>query len=200
MRTAILLLLAASWAFPQDAKLPNGLYAAFATSAGDFTAKLFEKDTPESVRTFVGLAQGTKAWRDPKTGKMVNRPLFNNLLFYRVIPGDMIQSGSPTGNTAWDCGFTIRDEYLPGLKFDRSGKLAMANTGAENSGGCQFFITMGPLPRWDMKYAIFGVVMQGMNVVEQINKAPAHGEEPVNPVRLISVTIQRVGPEPKGKH
>src|SRR6266567_4623741 len=127
MRTALLFLLASVCAFAQDVPLPNGLYAVFATSLGNFTAKLLEKDTPESVRTFVGLAQGTKAWRDPKTGKMVNRPLFNDLLFYRVIPGDMIQSGSPTGTSAWDCGFTIRDEFLPGPKFDRSGKLAMAN-------------------------------------------------------------------------
>ncbi|MCU1232501.1 MAG: peptidyl-prolyl cis-trans isomerase, cyclophilin type, partial [Candidatus Solibacter sp.] len=166
MRIAFVLLLAVSGALAQDAKLPDGLYAAFATSAGEFTAKLLEKDTPESVRTFVGLAKGTKAWKDPKTGKMVNRPLYNNLSFYRVMPGDMIQSGSPTGTTAWNCGFTIRDEFLPGLKFDRAGKLAMANAGGENSGGCQFFITMGPISRWDGKYAIFGYIVQGMDVVE----------------------------------
>jgi cyclophilin family peptidyl-prolyl cis-trans isomerase len=200
MRTAWFLILVSACAFPQNADLPNGLYAVFATSAGDFTAKLLEKDTPESVRAFVGLAQGTRAWRDPKTGKMVNRPLFNNLVFYRVISGDMIQSGSPTGTPAWGCGFTIRDEYLPGLKFDRSGKLAMANTGEPNSGGCQFFITLGPIRSWDGKYVIFGNVVQGIEVVEKINHAPAHGEVPINPVKLISVTIMRVGPEPKGKH
>ncbi len=200
MRTAWFLILTAACAFPQDAELPKGLYAVFATSAGDFTAKLLEKDTPESVRAFVGLAQGTKSWRDPKTGKMVNRPLFNNLLFYRVIPGDMIQSGSPNGTSAWNCGFSIRDEFLPGLRFDRAGKLAMANSGNDNSGGCQFFITLGPISRWNGKYAIFGEVVQGMDVVEKINRAPAHGEEPVHPEKLIRVTIQRVGPEPKGKH
>ena len=200
MRSAFLFIAAATCAFPQNAKLSNGLYALFATSAGDFTARLLEKDTPESVRTFVGLAQGTKAWKDPKTGKMVTRPLYSNLSFYRVIPGDMIQSGSPTGSSAWDCGFTIRDEFLPGLKFDRSGRLAMANSGGENSGGCQFFLTMGPISRWNDKYAIFGYVVQGMEVVEKINHAPAHGEDPVHPVKLISVTIDRVGPEPRGKH
>ena len=172
----------------------------FATSAGDFTAKLLEKDTPESVRTFVGLAQGTKAWKDPKTGKMVNRPLYTNLLFYRVLPGDMIQSGSPTGTSAWGCGFTIRDEFLPGLKFDRGGKLAMANSGAPDSGSCQFFITLGPMSLWNNKYTIFGNVVQGLEVVEKIDHAPAHDETPVHPVKLISVTITRVGPEPKGKH
>ncbi len=199
MRTGILFVLAACCAFPQDAKLANGLYAVFTTSAGSFTAKLYEKDTPESVRTFVGLANGTKAWRDPKSGKMVNRPLFDHLLFYRVMSGDMIQSGSPTGTPAWGCGFTIRDEFLPGLKFDRSGKLAMANSGTDNSGGCQFFITLGPMPRWNGKYAIFGEIVDGISVVEKINHLPAHGEEPVHPATLISVTINRVGPEPR-KH
>jgi peptidyl-prolyl cis-trans isomerase A (cyclophilin A) len=196
MRTAFLLILTASCVFTQEVKLPNGLYAVFTTSAGKFTAKLFEKDTPESVRTFVGLAQGTKAWRDPKTGKMVNRPLYDNLLFYRVIPGDMIQSGSPTGTSAWGCGFKIRDEYLPGLKFDRAGRLAMANAGTEDSGGCQFFITMGPMRTWDNKYSIFGQVVEGMEVAEKINHAPAHGEEPIHPAKLISVAITRIGPEP----
>lgn len=200
MRTALLLVLTAACVFPQSAVLPNGLYAVFATADGDFTAKLLEKDTPESVRAFVGLAQGTKSWRDPKAGKMVNRPLFNNLLFYRVIPGEMIQSGSPNGTSAWNCGFSIRDEFLPGLRFDRGGKLAMANSGNDNSGGCQFFVTLGPISRWNGKYAIFGEIVQGMDVVEKINRGPAHGEDPVHPVKLSSVTIRRVGPEPKGKH
>jgi len=197
MKTALLIILAAASACAQEPALPNGLYAVFATSAGTFTARLFEKDTPESVRTFVGLAQGTKPWKDPKTGKMVNRPLYNNLLFYRVMPGDMIQSGSPTGSSAWDCGFTIRDEYLPGLKFDRSGQLAMANAGKDDSGGCQFFVTLGPVPRWTGKYVIFGNIVRGMEVVEKINHAPAHGEDPVHPTTLISVTINRVGAEPR---
>jgi peptidyl-prolyl cis-trans isomerase A (cyclophilin A) len=192
MRAAVLLIFSAC-AVAQTPKLSKGLYAVFTTSAGEFTAKLYEKETPESVRTFVGLAQGTKAWKDPMTGKMVKRPLYDNLLFYRVMRGEMIQSGSPTGTSAWDCGFTIRDEFLPGLKFDRSGKLAMANAGGENSGGCQFFITMGPAPRWENKYAIFGLVVQGMEVVEKINRAPVHGEQPVQPVKLIGVTITRAG-------
>uniref|UniRef100_Q020M1 Peptidyl-prolyl cis-trans isomerase n=1 Tax=Solibacter usitatus (strain Ellin6076) TaxID=234267 RepID=Q020M1_SOLUE len=196
MKTAIFFLLAASCAFSQEPQLPKGLYAVFTTSAGTFTAKLFEKDTPESVRTFVGLAQGTKAWKDPRSGKMVKRPLYDNLLFYRSLPGDMIQSGSPTGTTAYDCGFTIRDEFLPGLRFDHSGALAMANAGSDNTGGCQFFITTGPVPRWNGKYAVFGSVVQGMDVVEKINHLPVHGEEPVNPAKLIHVVINRVGPEP----
>src|SRR5579872_4166810 len=88
----------------QQPRLPDGLYAVFSTSEGNFTAKLYEKDTPLSVANFVGLAEGTKAWKDPKTHAMVRRPLFDNEVFYRVTPGEMIQSGSATGSTAFDCG------------------------------------------------------------------------------------------------
>jgi peptidyl-prolyl cis-trans isomerase A (cyclophilin A) len=193
----ILILMAA--AFPvlaQGPKLPDGLYAVFSTSEGDFTAKLYEKDTPLSVANFVGLAQGTKPWKDPKTHAMVRRPLYDNLEFYRVMPGEMIQSGSATGTTAFDCGVSVRDEFLPGLMFDRSGKLAVANSGSPDSGGCQFFITVGPKPSWNGKYAVFGLVVRGMDVVEKINHAPVNDEKPVHPVKLNSVTIMRIGAEP----
>ena len=193
MSKALIWLCMAASAAAQSAALPKGLYAVFTTSAGNFTAKLYEKDTPETVKTFVGLAEGTKAWREPQTGRMVKRPLYKDLLFYRVIPGEIIQSGSPTGSTMSACGFRIRDEFLPGLRFDRSGKLAMANSGDENSGSCQFFITAGPASQWNGKFAIFGNVVEGMEVVEKINRAPVHGDSPVNPVKLIGVTIQRVG-------
>ncbi len=177
----------------------NGLYAVFETSMGRFTAKLYEKDTPVMVGNFVALAQGTKATRDPKTGKAAMRPLYNGITFHRVVPGQMIQSGDPTGTGMHDCGVTIRDEFLPGLRFDSAGKLAMANTGAQNSGGCQFFITVNAMPTWNGKYAIFGVVTEGRDVVEKINHLPVHGDKPVSPVKLIGVTIERVGPEPVKK-
>jgi len=152
------------------------------------------------VRTFVGLATGTKSWLDPETRKPVNRPMYTNITFHRVIPSAMIQSGDPTGKGTHNCGFTIRDEFLPGLRFDRAGKLAMANTGEPDSGGCQFFVTVGPMPSWNGKYTIFGQVISGLDVVEKIANAPSKDEKPVNPVKLISVTIEREGPEPGGKH
>jgi cyclophilin family peptidyl-prolyl cis-trans isomerase len=111
----------------------------------------------------------------------------------------MIQSGDPTGTGSFNCGFTIPDEFLPGLRFDRTGKLAMANTGGPNSGGCQFFITSNAMPMWDGKYTIFGVVVAGQDVVSRINHAPVRGDKPVDPVKLIGVTIERVGPEPVKK-
>ncbi|HWD00695.1 MAG TPA: peptidylprolyl isomerase [Candidatus Sulfopaludibacter sp.] len=182
--------------FAQGPKLPDGLYAIFATSEGNFTAKLYEKETPLSVANFVALAEGTKAWKDPRTHAMVKRPLYDNLEFYRVVPGEMIQSGSATGAPAFDCGVSVRDEFLPGLSFDRAGKLAVANSGAPDSGGCQFFVTVSPMSLWNNKYAIFGTVIRGQEVVEKINHVAVHDEQPLHPAQLLSVTIMRIGEEP----
>jgi len=201
VQLAIIFAIAAtgSRAFEKGGDLPNGLYAVFTTSEGVFTAKLYEKYTPKSVANFVGLATGTKAWRDPKTGAMVNRPMYDNITFHRIIRDEMIQSGDPTGTSAHNCGFTIPDEFLIGLTFNTAGKLAVANTGQPDSGACQFFITVGPVTRWNNAYTIFGEVVSGMPVVLAINHTPLHGDKPVDPARLISVRIQRVGPEPKTK-
>jgi len=187
--------LIATGGFCQTPRKP-GLYAVFNTSMGTITAQLYDKDTPNTVKSFVGLATGTKAWMDPETHKAVKRPLYSNITFHRVVSGEMIQAGDPTGKGTHNCGFTIMDEYLPGLRFDRAGKLAMANTGNPDSGGCQFFITVGPMPQWSGKYVVFGQVVAGMDVVERINHAPGHDDKPVTPVKLIGVTIEREGPEP----
>ena len=174
-----------------------GLYAVFQTSKGTITARLFEKDTPIAVRNFVALAQGTKPWKDPKTGAMVKRPLYDNLTFHRVLPGLMIQAGDPTATGSHNCGITIPDEFLPGLRFDLGGKLAVANTGAPDSGGCQFFITTDAMSQWSGKYTIFGEVVSGLDVANKISRAPVRGDRPVDPARLIGVTIERIGPAPK---
>jgi cyclophilin family peptidyl-prolyl cis-trans isomerase len=192
-----LFLLAAGCVSAQQ--LPNGLYAIFNTPMGNITARLYEKDTPVTVWNFVALAQGVKATLNPKTGKLVKVPLYDNITFHRVLPGVMIQSGDPTGTGSHNCAFTIRDELLPGLRFDAVGKLAMANTGAPDSGGCQFFITTGPMREWDGKYTIFGLVVEGQDVVSRISRGRVRGDKPVDPVKLIGVTIQRIGPEPVKK-
>jgi peptidyl-prolyl cis-trans isomerase A (cyclophilin A) len=179
--------------------LAAGLYAVFTTSEGVITAKLYEKYTPIAVANFVGLATGTKPWRDPKTGAMVNRPMYDNITFHRILRDEMIQSGDPTTVGNHNCGFTIPDEFLIGLRFNVSGKLAVANTGQPDSGACQFFISAGPVPQWDNAYTIFGEVVSGMPVVMAINHTPLRGDKPIDPPRLISVRIQRVGPEPKAK-
>jgi len=197
MKLALFLIASAAIISGQTKK--DGLYATFKTSKGDFTALLYEKNTPNTVENFVALAQGTKETLDPKTSKMVKRPLYDNITFHRVVPGQMIQSGDPTGTGSHNCGFTIPDEILPGLRFDGSGKLAMANTGAPNSGGCQFFITTNAMRPWDGQYTVFGYIVQGMDVVANINRGPVRGDKPVEPVKLLTVTIERVGPEPAKK-
>jgi peptidyl-prolyl cis-trans isomerase A (cyclophilin A) len=178
---------------------PNGLYAVFHTSMGNITARLYEKDTPIAVRTFVMLAQGKQETISATTHKVVKVPFYDNITFHRVVRGEMIQSGDPTGTGRHNCGFTIRDEFLPGLRFDGSGKLAMANTGEPDSGGCQFFITVGPMSTWNGKYTIFGTVVEGQDVVNKINRVPVRGDKPVDPVTLITVTLERVGPMPGKK-
>ena len=203
MKAICLLILLASSVFAQDATpvLKPGLYATFNTGKGNIVALLYEKDTPASVKNFVELAEGTKAWREPKTGAMVKRPLYNGLTFHRVLRGQAIQSGDPTGTSAHNCGVTVPDELRLGLQFDRAGRLAVANSGEPNSGGCQFFITDDLVRSWNQQYTIFGQVVSGMDVVDAISHAPLHGDKPVDPVKLISVTISRVGPAPaeKGK-
>jgi cyclophilin family peptidyl-prolyl cis-trans isomerase len=172
--------------------LKPGLYAIFNTSDGVITARLYEKDTPGTVANFVALAEGTKPWRDPKTGAMVRRPLYENITFHRVIPGEAIQSGDPTATGAHNCGVTVGDEFLPGLRFSGPGRLALANNGNPDSGGCQFFITADQKPIWNGKYTIFGEVVAGLDVVSKISRMPVHGEKPVDPVKLIHVSIERI--------
>jgi peptidyl-prolyl cis-trans isomerase A (cyclophilin A) len=181
----------------QNAPLKPGLYAAFQTSEGTIIARLYEKETPIAVRNFVALAQGTKPWKDPKTGAMVKRPLYDNLTFHRVLPGLMIQSGDPTATGSHNCGITIPDEFLPGLRFNQAGRLAVANSGTSDSGGCQFFITTDGMPQWSGKYTIFGQVVSGLQVADKISHGRARGERPVDPAKLIGVRIERIDPDSK---
>ncbi|HLK51779.1 MAG TPA: peptidylprolyl isomerase [Bryobacteraceae bacterium] len=182
------------------ASLEPGLYAVINTSMGTITAQLFEKEAPMNVRNFVALARGTKPWKDPKTGAMVAKPLYNNITFHRVIPSFMIQTGDPTATGAHDCGIKMKDEIVPSLKFDRPGRLGVANIGAPNTGGCQFFITEVAYPSLDPPnggYTIFGQVVEGQDIVGKIARVPRDAnDKPRTPVKLVSVTIKRVGPEP----
>jgi peptidyl-prolyl cis-trans isomerase A (cyclophilin A) len=180
---------------------PDGLYATFQTSMGTIVAQLFEKETPLTVQNFVGLAKGTKPWLDPRTKTMVRKPLYNGLIFHRVMLDVMIQSGDPSGTGEGTAGIKLKDEFRPGLKFDKPGRLAMANTGEPNSGSCQWFITQAsPIPSYDGFYTIFGQVVEGQDVVKAISRLPAvpPNNRPKNPPRLIGVTIDRVGPPPAG--
>ena len=174
-------------------KLEPGLYARINTSAGLITAKLYEKEAPNTVRNFVGLARGTHPWLDPKTRKVVTRPLYQNLIFHRVIPNFMIQTGDPTETGAHNCGFTLADEIMPEFKFDRPGRLAMANTGTRNSGACQFFITEEAFPDGNGKYTIFGQVVEGQELVAKIAHVIRDDKDrPRIPTKLIDITFVRI--------
>jgi peptidyl-prolyl cis-trans isomerase A (cyclophilin A) len=174
---------------------PPGLYATIETSEGTIVARLYDKDTPDAVRVFVGLATGAMPFFDAPTRKFVKRPFYNGVTFHRVVPRDAIQAGDPTGRGTYNCGIKLRDEFLPGLRFDRPGRLAIANSGLADSGGCQFFITANVAPQWNGKYTIFGQVVEGQDVVAKISRAPVRDEKPVAPVKLIAVTVERVKSE-----
>lgn len=196
LNTYLLALFAAStWGQATGAppNLPPGLYAIIHTSMGNITAELYEKETPNTVRNFIGLAKGTRPWLDPKTRKATTRPLYENITFHRVIPNFMIQTGDPTGTGAHDCGFALKDEIVRGLKFDRPGRLGMANIGKPNTGACQFFITEKPFPDGNGMYTIFGQVVSGLELVGQIARVKRDGnDKPRVPVMLTNIDIVRV--------
>jgi cyclophilin family peptidyl-prolyl cis-trans isomerase len=197
MKRTLLALTIAVCAFAQKPSKPlkDGIYADFKTEFGDIKATLFEKDTPRAVALFIRLAQGVQEFRDVD-GKIVKRPFYDNTTFFRIVPEDAVQAGSPDGTNTYQCGLKIKDEILPGIKF-RFGSLAIANPGTPDSGGCQFFFALQQKASWNGKYTIFGQVVEGDDVLRQLGRVPVHGETPVNPPKLISVTISRVGAPPQ---
>ncbi|MDQ6679087.1 MAG: peptidylprolyl isomerase [Acidobacteriota bacterium] len=174
-----------------------GEYAVFNTSMGRIVVKLYEKESPITVTNFVGLARGTKAFTDAKTGRLAKRPFYNGLTFHRVIPGFMIQGGDPLGTGTGSGGVApIKDEFDPSLKFDQPGRLAMANAGP-NTGSCQFFITDSTPEYLNGKHTIFGQVVEGQDVVKAISNVPRNtSDKPDTPVVIQSLLIRRVA-EPK---
>src|SRR5207253_8107764 len=156
-----------------------------------------EKESPITVKNFVALSRGGKPWTDPKTNQKVTRALYTGTIFHRVIPGFMIQGGDPTGTGMGDGGLTpIPDEFSPSLKFDKPGRLAMANAGPR-TGTCQFFITEAPTPHLDGLHTIFGQVTEGQDLVTKIANVPKDGnDKPKTPVKIVSVKITREGPAP----
>src|SRR5678816_2678618 len=161
MILAMLLVVPAAFA-QEKPKLKPGVYANFETSMGNFTAELFEKDAPITVKNFIDLASGTKGWKDPKTGNtMKGKPLYDGLIFHRIIDGFMIQGGDPAGNGTGGPGYQFEDEFSDSQSFDRPGILAMANAGP-GTNGSQFFITEKPTPWLNHHHTIFGEVTKGM--------------------------------------
>jgi len=166
------------------------LHAHFTTSQGNFTIRLFDEEVPETVANFVGLAEGTKEFTDPKTGQKTTRPFYDGLIFHRVIENFMIQGGDPLGTGTGGPGYKFADEFSPKLRHKNPGMLSMANAGP-HSNGSQFFVTLAPTPWLDNKHSIFGEVVEGMDVVNKIGSTPTRNDRPVTPVTIESVTIKR---------
>jgi peptidyl-prolyl cis-trans isomerase A (cyclophilin A) len=160
------------------------LFATFKTTAGDIVVKLLPEKAPKTVENFVGLAEGTKKWTDPRSGMPSSKPLYDGTVFHRVIPEFMIQGGDPQGDGTGGPGYKFGDEIGPDNKFDRPGLLAMANAGP-GTNGSQFFITEVPTPHLNRGHTIFGEVVKGGDLVAKIARMGN------SKVKLEKVTITR---------
>lgn len=173
--------------------LAPGTYAVFTTNEGKITVRLYESDAPVTVKNFIELAEGSKEWVHPSTREKSSKKLYDGTIFHRVIPDFMIQGGDPAGTGMGGPGYRFQDETKGSPhRFDKPGKLAMANSGP-NTNGCQFFITVAPTPWLTGNHTIFGEVVEGQNIADKISKvARGSQDKPKTPVVLESVTIERV--------
>ncbi len=144
------------------------------TTLGDIYADLFEAEVPKTVQNFVTLAK---------------KGYYDGIIFHRVIPDFMIQTGDPTGTGMGGPGYSFADEFSPKLKHDKPGMLSMANSGP-NTNGSQFFITQKATPWLDGRHAIFGQVTKGIDVVDLIVAAPRDGnDKPLKTIQMKKVTV-----------
>ena len=145
------------------------------TNQGAFSIELFEDRAPKTTKNFIDLAE---------------KGFYDGVIFHRVIEGFMLQGGDPTGTGRGGPGYNIPDEFHPDLKHSEEGMLSMANAGP-NTGGSQFFVTLAPTSWLDGKHAIFGKVVEGMEVVRAIGSTPTGpGDQPLQEVVMESVKIQ----------
>lgn len=171
------------------------------TTAGNMTCTLFPDKAPIGVENFIGLASGTKDWKNPVSGATKHGvPLYDGTIFHRVIPDFMIQGGDPAGNGSGDPGYKFKNEASPDLLFDKPGRLAYANAGP-GTNGSQFFITEVAVPHLNGGYTIFGQCDEpSVELVKQIarmSRDPSN-DKPFRPVKIIHISIVRgTGGAPK---
>ncbi len=178
------------------------MFATLHTTAGDIRLELFPHHAPRTVRNFVGLARGTQEWTDPATGEKRQDPLYDGVIFHRVISGFMIQGGDPLGLGTGGPGYRFDDEIHPELRFDRPYLLAMANAGKQidpatgrpgGTNGSQFFITVGATPHLNGRHTIFGEVAddESRAVVDAIaTTRTGPNDRPVEEIAITSVTVE----------
>ncbi|MPV38923.1 peptidylprolyl isomerase [Georgenia subflava] len=165
------------------------------TSAGDIIVELYPNHAPKTVANFTELATGKRAWTDPSTGEETTRPLYDGVIFHRVIPNFMIQGGDPLGNGTGGPGYEFDDEIHPELNFTEPYVLAMANAGkrgGRGTNGSQFFITTAATTWLQGKHTIFGKVVDNASrkVVDTIGTtATGRNDRPVEDITINSVTV-----------
>jgi len=167
-------------------------YATLKTNKGDIVIHLFANHAPKTVANFVELAQGTKEYTDPRTGKPGSGPYYDGTIFHRVIGGFMVQAGDPLGKGIGGPGYEFGDEFHPELQFDKPYLLAMANRGPATNGS-QFFITVGKTPHLNFKHTIFGEVEDEASkaIVDAIATAPTRsGDQPIDDIIIESVVVE----------
>ena len=165
------------------------LMARIKTSLGELNCELYEKQAPLTVANFVGLARGLHAWRHPKTNEVHKKPLYDGLVFHRVIQGFMIQGGDPLGNGTGGPGYKFATEVSDELKHDAPGVMSMANSGP-NTNGSQFFIMEQTKSHLDGGYNVFGKCAEEA-VIKEIAAVPKRGERPIDDVVIEKVEIYR---------
>ncbi len=164
------------------------LIATISTTVGDIECRLHHEHAPYAVANFVGLANGTRPFKDSKTGKWVHRPAYERTQFHRVIRHFVAQGGGQNGDGTGDPGYRFPVESSGGLRFDRGGVLAMASRGP-NTNGMQFFITDGPIAHLSpLHYTIFGQCNED-TALSNLMAVPTEGTRPITPVYILSVTI-----------
>jgi peptidyl-prolyl cis-trans isomerase A (cyclophilin A) len=175
--------------------VPTGPTIVIDTTMGRLTCKTFDKQAPNAVANFIGLAEGTRDWTATSGGpKQHGKRFFDGLTFHRVIPGFMIQGGDPVGDGSGDPGYFVNDEIDPALTFSVPGRLAMANSGP-NTNGSQFFITENAVDELNGHYTIFGQCdAHTVLLVASIARVQRNAsDKPLTPVTINRVTIVRDG-------
>ena len=161
------------------------------TTLGTIKCELYSDKTPMTVEMISSLAEGTREWTHPETGEtMTGTPYYDGVLFHRVIPNFMIQTGDPLGTGMGGPGFMFDDELREELRFDQPGRVAMAHRGPNTNGG-QIFITVAPTPHLDMVHTIFGQVVEGQEVADAISEVPTNQSRPIEEVSIVKVTVVR---------